>query len=44
MISKNKNRDIHRAELELKNNRLDKIKTNTNLFKEVMQEIGVDYL
>ena len=43
-ICKNQNRNLNRARLEIKNNVVNNIKTNTPLFKEVMKNIGVDYI
>ena len=43
-ICKRQNRDLSRARLEVKNNGVNNIKANTPLFKEVMQQMGVDYV
>ena len=43
-ICKNQNRNLNRARLEIKNNVVNNIKTNTPLFKEVMRNIRVDYI
>jgi len=43
-ICKNQNRNLNRARLEIKNSVVNNIKTNTPLFKEVMKDIGVDYI
>ncbi len=44
LIRKNKQRDLKRATLEVKNNKVDTINTNTPLFRKVMSEIGVDVI
>lgn len=44
LCKKNKQRDLHRAKLEIENNKVDMIKTTTPLFKDLMNQIGVDYL
>ena len=44
IIKKGKERDLKRAKIEVKNNGVNNIKANTPLFKEVMQQMGVDYV
>jgi len=44
IIRKGKERDIKSAKSGIKNNGINNIKTNTPLFKEVMKDIGVDYI
>ena len=43
-ICKRNSKDIKRAKIEVKNNGVNNIKINTPLFREVMQQIGVDYV
>ena len=40
----NKQRDLHRANLEVKQNTLNKIKTNTPLFKDLCKELNIEVL
>jgi len=40
----NKQREVKRATLEVKDNKVDYIKTKTPLFRDIMKSIGVDVI